>query len=79
MAENNHSRSRAASSGQSGAAAGRKPRGVARPSIRSINGLLDWIAEAQAVNGTWVGNFLVVLGFLLALLLLASGLGLLPR
>ena len=64
---------------QSGTAAGRKRRGVARPSMRSINGLLDWIAEGQTVNGTWAGSFLAVLGVFLALFLLASGLGLLPR
>jgi hypothetical protein len=80
MAENFDLRSKLAGSGQSGTAASGKWHGGARPpSIRSINGLLDWIAEAQTVRGTWVGHFLTVVGVIWTLLLLASGLGLLPR
>jgi len=79
MTENIHPRSGAAGSGQSHMASPRRRPAGLRPSARSVNGLLEWIQQAQTVNWAWVRNFLAVLGLLLAVLLLASGLGFLPR
>jgi hypothetical protein len=65
--------------GAAGPGTPRRRPGVRGPSPRSINGLLEWIDTAQRVNGTWIVRFLAVEGVLLALLLLASAVGLLPR
>jgi hypothetical protein len=56
---------------------GRKRPGVKRPSPRAVNGVLEWIDEAQSTQSTWARNALVVVGLVGVLLWLALRLGLL--
>ena len=58
---------------------GRKRPGVTRPSRRAIQGVVQWIDEAEITNRTWARNALIVVAVFVALVLLAARLGLLPR
>ena len=51
--------------------AGCKRPGGTRPSTRAIQGVLQWIDEAEAANGTWARNTLMVLSIFVVLVLLA--------
>ena len=50
-------------------------RQVRPPSERAVNGVLQWIAEAQVANRAWARNALSVIACFGALLLLAIRLG----
>ncbi len=53
--------------------------GVGPPSPRSIQGLFQWIHDADRANRPWARNALVLLAFFATLVLLAIQLGVLPQ
>lgn len=53
--------------------------GVGRPSPRTIQGLFQWIHEADRANRPWARNSLVLLALFVTLVLLAIKLGVLPQ
>jgi len=77
MGENIRSRSLAGGSQSSHTPAGR--RRAMRASPESVDRLLEWIHHAQTIDSAWILEFLLLVGFLVALLLSASGIGLLPN
>ena len=57
----------------------RKRPGVTPPSRRAIQDVVQWIDEAEIANRTWARNALIVVAVVVALVLLAARLGLLPQ